>query len=603
MKKIINVFVLCISLLFLGACEDEVLNLEDPGSPTDATFFQTEAQLEIALVGVYESLNFVSAVPFPQLLDHTTDYALNRGNVGGTVPATTGGLTSTEGIVNAYWNRFYTGIQRANNLLSNMERVQEVTNPDRFAEIRGEALFLRSIFYSYLTELYGDVPFRTQVSSSLDDLVLPRTSKAEVVSAIIADLEEAASILPATATGAERGRASANAANALIARIALYNEDYTLAASAALKVINSGDHSLYSDYGSLFSDAGVGSPEILLDMSFTEGTRTHQLPQRQASRFGGWCQLVPAQQTIDSYETVNGLPIDEDPAYDPANPFENRDPRLAASIALPNSVFTGHIIQQHSDSIATWRVEGGEKVARVFNPNAANPAGRKITDPYDGKEYTSGGANRFTSFTGYFWRKFSDVPTLLGALAGTGASGMRSEESIYLIRYAEVLLIYAEAKIEAGQIDATVLDAINQVRERAYNGSGFAYPAVTTTDQTELRRIVRRERKVELADEGFRLFDIKRWRIAEKVLNTTLLGGPANGFSKIGGDLGFVPDIDEDGFVTYPGAPTQPRQELGNLDFRELEIRSFDASRHYLWPIPQSEIDGSDGVVTQNPGY
>lgn len=603
MEKIKFVIVLSISLLFLGACEDNVLNLEDPGSPTDATFFQTETELEIALVGVYESLNFVRAVPFPQLLDHTTDYAFNRGNVGGTVPATTGGLTSTEGIVDAYWNRFYTGIQRANNLLTNMERAEEVSDPNRFAEIRAEALFLRAMFYSYLTELYGDVPLRIEITSSLDDLVLPKTPKAEVVNTIITDLQEAANILPATATGAERGRASANAAKALIARIALYNGDYTLAADSALEVIDSGDHSLFPDYQSLFTDAGVGSAEVLLDVSYTEGTSTHGLPQRQASRFGGWCQLVPAQQTIDSYETVNGLPIDEDPMYDPANPFENRDPRLAASIALPNSEWTGHIIQQHSDSIATWRVEGGVNVERVFNPNAANPAGRKIIDPFDGAEYTSAGANRFTSFSGYFWRKFSDVPTLLGALAGTGVSGLRSEESIYLIRYAEVLLIYAEAKIEAGTVDATVLDAINLVRERAYNGSGFNYPAVTTTDQTELRRIIRRERKVELADEGFRLFDIKRWRIAEKVLNTTLLGGPANGFSKIGGDLGFVPNIDEDGYITYPGAPTQPRQELGNLDFRELEIRSFDASKHYLWPIPQSEIDASGGVVEQNPGY
>ncbi|MBT2161400.1 RagB/SusD family nutrient uptake outer membrane protein [Zobellia barbeyronii] len=602
MKEIKKLIIIVTGLLLVVACEDTVLNLEDPGSPTDATFFQSEAELEIALVGIYESLNFVREVPFPQLLDHTTDYAFNRGNVGGTIPATTGGLTSTEGIVTAYWDRFYTGIQRANNLLGNMEKAVEVSDPTRFEEIRGEALFLRAFFYSYLTELYGDVPFRTSIAT-LDDLIVPRTPKSEIIPAIIADLEEAASVLPSVQSGAARGRASGNAAKTLIARIALYNEDYPLAASSALEVINSGEHGLFGDYKSLFTDSGVGSTEILLDLSYTLGTTVHGLAQRQASRFGGWCQLVPAQQTIDSYETVNGLPIDEDPLYDPANPFDNRDPRLAATIALPNSIWTGHIIQQHSDSIATWRVEGGENVERVFNPNAANPGGRKIIDPYDGTEYTSAGANRFTSFSGYFWRKFSDEPTLLGALAGTGESGTRSEETIYLMRYAEVLLIYAEAKIESGTIDGSVLNAINEVRERAYNGSGFSNPAVTTTDQAELRKIVRRERKVELADEGFRLFDIKRWGIAEKVLNTTLLGGPANGFSKIGGELGFVPDIDDDGFITYSGAPTQERQELGNLDFRELEIRSFDASKHYLWPIPQSEIDASGGVVTQNSGY
>lgn len=599
MKKnfIYTIIGACLFLCISG-CEQIVLNLEDPGSPTDATFFQTEPQLEVALAGIYQSLNFVRIVPFPQLLDHTTDYAFNRGNVGGTVPTTNGGLTSTEAIINAYWNRFYGGIQRANNLLTNMDRAKEVANPTRFEEIRGEALALRAIFYSYLVELYGDVPFRTDVATTLDNLAVPKTSKSEIVSSIIADLQAAADILPVTQSSGNRGRVSANAANAMIARIALYNGDYALAESAALKVMNSGEASLFSDYESLFTTAGVGSPEVLLDLSFTDGTNTHQLPQRLGTRFGGWCQLVPAQQTVDSYETINGLPINEDPAYDPANPFENRDPRLKATIVVPGEEWTGHIIQTHSDSIATWRVENGVNVERVFNPNAANPGGRKIIDPYDGTEYTAGGANRFVSFTGYFWKKFADEP----ALVEGGGAQRRSELPVYLIRYAEVLLTYAEARIEGGKIDNSVLDAINQIRERAYNGSGVPYPAISTTNQDELRRIVRRERKIELTNEGLRLFDIRRWGIAKKVLNTVLFGSPANGFSMIGGQLGFVPSIDEDGFVTYPGAPSEPRKELGDLNYRELETRVFD-DRHYLWPIPQAEIDATDGLVSQNPGY
>ncbi len=599
MNKLKYIMALSACLIVLNGCEDTVLNLEDPGAPTDATFFQTESQLEVALAGVYQSLNFVRTVPFPQLLDHTTDYAFNRGNVGGTVAATTGGLTSTEAIVNAYWNRFYTGVQRANNLLTNMDRAEAEADPDRFAEIRAEALFLRAMFYSYLTELFGDVPLRTDVATSLENLAIPKTSKAEIVALIIADLETAASILPAVQTSGDRGRASANAANALIARIALYNGDYAKAESAALKVMNAAETpSLFPDYESLFGMAAVGSSEILLDLSYIDGTQTHELPQRLGSRFGGWCQLVPAQQLVDSYETINGLPIDEDPSYDPSAPYDNRDPRLKASIAIPGEIWTDHIIQQHSDSIATWRVENGVKVERVFNPNSANPGGRKIVDPYDGTEYTAGGANRFTSFTGYFWKKFADTPALIEG----GGAQRRSEQPVWLIRYAEVLLTYAEAKIEAGTIDDSVVDAINQVRERAYNGSGIPYPAVKLGGQEELRRILRRERKIEFAGEGLRLFDIRRWRIAEKVMNTVLLGGPANGFSKIGGDLGFVPNIDEDGYITYEGAPTEPRKELGDLNYRELEVRVFDA-RHYLWPIPQAEIDATAGQVAQNPGY
>ena len=134
MKRIKNILKLTLCILVLNSCADDVLNLEDPGAPTDATFFQTAAQLEVALSGIYQTLNYVRVVPFPQLLDHTTDYAFNRGNVGGTVPATTGGLTSTEGIVVAHWNRFYTGVQRANNLLTNMDKAAEVTDKDRFDE-------------------------------------------------------------------------------------------------------------------------------------------------------------------------------------------------------------------------------------------------------------------------------------------------------------------------------------------------------------------------------------------------------------------------------------------------------------------------------------
>src|SRR5690606_23573534 len=130
--------------------------------------------------------------------------------------------------------------------------------------------------------------------------------------------------------------------------------------------------------------------------------------------------------------------------------------------------------------------------------------------------------NAYASFTGYLWRKFTseaDIPT------NVANSGL----NFILMRYAEVLLTYAEAKIELGQIDASVLDAINQIRARAYGvavGAVADYPEITTTDQAELREIVRRERKVELADEGFRLFDIRRWKIAEHVMPGTLVGRP-----------------------------------------------------------------------------
>ncbi|MDN5200321.1 RagB/SusD family nutrient uptake outer membrane protein [Fulvivirgaceae bacterium BMA10] len=600
MKKLNRFLIICFTVFTLNACEDRVLNLDNPSSPTDAAFFASEDQLEVALAGIYASANYTIGVPFTQALDHTTDLGFSRGNVAGTATVTTGGMTSTNGLASGFWNRMYLGIQRSNNLLNNMSKAEENTDPARFEEIRGEALFLRAFFYGYLIELFGDVPYRTEVATSLGDLSLPRASKAEIVTNILSDLETAAGLLPATWGAGDRGRASAMAAQTLRARVALYNENWSVAEEAAEAVINSGAHSLFSDYEALFTAAGSGSEEVIFDLSYQEGTRTHNLPRRQGTRFGGWAQFVPSQQTVDSYETTNGLPIDEDPAFDPANPYDNRDPRLKASIVVPGEVWTGRVFETHSDSVATWVVEGGVNTTRTLNLNSADFRGVTKTDPVSGQDFTTSGANEFGAYTGYNWKKFSDEPALMG-----DGNVDQSELSIIIMRYGEVLLTYAEAKIEGGSIDQSVLDAINDVRARAYGtdrGDVANYPAVTTTDQSELRKIIRRERKVELANEGFRLFDIRRWRTAEKVMNGILYGSPANGWSQIGGTLGFVPAIDDDGFIDYTGAPSQPRAIKGNLDYREVEVRLFNPARDYLWAVPQSEIDATEGLVTQNPG-
>ena len=577
MKIYNKITILLAAILSFTACEKTVLDLSDPSSPTDVLFFETQSQLEVALAGVYESLNYVkNGIPFLQFYDTTTDLAFNRGNTGGTVTITTGGVTSTDTHITDYWNRWYEGIQRANNLLANMSKAEAVTDPARFSEIRGEALALRAILYMYLTELYGDVPFRTDIGIE----PLKKTPKSEIVASIMADLTSAADILPDTWSADNRGRVSGLAAHAYRARIALYNGDWAEAEASSQVVMNSGAHSLDGDYSTLFTQDGiVGSEEVMFDFSYVQGTNDHELPIRQGSRFGGWATLVPSQQTVDSYETVNGLPIDEDPDFDPSTPYENRDPRLKASIVVPGEVFTNRVFDINSTVTEVLDVVTGEMVP---NTNATN---------------------RFATFTGYQWRKFTDEASLLG---GTQRD---SEQGIIALRYAEMLYTYAEARIESGNIDQSVLDAINEVRARAYGttlGDTENYPAITTTSQSELRQIIRRERKVEFANEGLRLFDIRRWQIAEKVMNGWLYGSPTDGWSELGGTLNFVPSIDEDGFIDYSGAPfidvTGP-STVGTLHYRRNEERSFNASRDYLWPIPQSEIDATQGVVTQNPGY
>ena len=152
-----------------------------------------------------------------------------------------------------------------------------------------------------------------------------------------------------------------------------------------------------------------------------------------------------------------------------------------------------------------------------------------------------------------------------------------------LVRYAEVLLMYAEAKIEQGELEQSVYDAINEVRDRA------GLPDIATgKSQEELRYMVRQERKVEFPFEGIRYFDIRRWGIAEEVMPGPLYGRPLRDY-----EAGFIPTFDENGTPHYDAYADKLRQ---------FDSRTFDPNRDYYWPIPQKELD-INANLTQNRGY
>jgi hypothetical protein len=194
----------------------------------------------------------------------------------------------------------------------------------------------------------------------------------------------------------------------------------------------------------------------------------------------------------------------------------------------------------------------------------------------------------FASFTGFLWKKGVDQ---------SWVDRLAEDNDAILYRYAETLLGYAEAKIELGEVDASVLNAINQVRARAY---GMAvtqvnqYPAVSTTNATELRKIVRRERRVEFVNEGLRYMDLIRWKLAEKALTRPVIGLPDPAVQNRGKwPFPGVTPIDDDGIADYSGFGT---------DVKIIAQRNFDKSKQYVWPIPSIERIGNPSL-TQNPGY
>ena len=252
--------------------------------------------------------------------------------------------------------------------------------------------------------------------------------------------------------------------------------------------------------------------------------------------WGGWHQFSPFNELVKEYECTDGLPIDESPLYDPDNPYNNRDPRLDATIFIPErTVFRGQTY--------------------TTNPAAGN------NDKF----------GKYPVWSGYSILKFmEDDPAISVWSSGT---------NWIMIRYAEVLLGYLESMVESGAtIDQTLLDeTVNLVRGRA----AVNMPAVTTTDPTELRKIIRRERRVEFAFEGLRYYDILRWGIAAQELNHQFTG------QKLTNDPENYTDypVDEDGYYIMP-----------------QQNRAFKEGINELWPIPQSERDINPNL-TQNYGY
>ena len=564
MKTIYKSLCILLTLGAISACEDALDKLP-LDAPSDETFFSNQTELELAINGVYNDLYWMTnGTPYPMSLDNATDLGFLRTDFSGLQTYSRGAHSSQTGGFSQTWEQMYSGINRANNLLTNMERAREVVSEDFYNQIQAEAMFLRSYFYFWLIQLYGDVPYVTEIPKNIEDAKVPRTPKAEILDRLFTELDFAAQTLPESAGGSDEGRATMGAALTLKARIALMNERYEVAAQAAKEVMDMEVYSLYPDYAALFTYAGQRSEEVILDMPFLVGFEDTSVPLVQGPRNTScYSQLVPSQRLIDSYECIDGLPIDESPLYDPAQPFENRDPRLDASIIRPQTLFATYVYETHPDSVETWQIVDGA-AKRVANQDVLNP---------------------FASFTGYLWKKYTsevDLP----------ANRSNSELNFILMRYAEVLLTYAEAKIELGQIDDSVLDAINAVRARAYGVDPSAtteYPAITTTDQTELRTIIRRERKIELADEGFRMLDIHRWKIAEHVMEGTLVGRPKGAYTTISS----VPEIDAFGHPVYGSS-----QDL----YRSVDQRVFEPSKDYLWPIPQKDIDVNE-QLEQNPNY
>ena len=538
--RIYIVLISCIVALY--SC-DNGLEKFPLDSPSDSNFLSTQAEMEMAIQGAYATLKTTQGYSYPSaiLMECLSDNGWERAEQSW-ITAGNGQHDSNNSLMSSFWSQYYLGIGRCNFMIENMVRGKENTSEDIYNRILAEAKFIRAFHYFWLTELFGDVPFPTKPITRIEETQMAKTDKAEIVDYLLKELNEAASILPVEISDKELGRASKGAALALRAKIALHNQQWDEAIQSSLEVMKLG-YALAENYESLFKNGEQQkTKEVIFSLQYLYQYSTYG-PNGITTRMAkGYSSKIPTQALIDSYECIDGLSIDKSPLYNPQKPFENRDPRLGYTCVVPGSIFRGYQFESHKDSIECWNYNTNP-ATRVANQDALNA---------------------YATFSGYCWRKYAEWsqndPTV-------------GETPIILLRYADVLLMYAEAKIEANKIDASVYDAINLVRQRV------GMPVIDGgKTQEQLRSVIRKERRYELAFEGSRRFDIIRWKIAEQVMSGNLYGRIPKGL------LSSAPKIDEWGTPSYDNVANKS-------EMRVIEMRKFNKDRDYLFPIPRLEIE------------
>ena len=512
--KLKNILIL-LNTFILFSCNDGFLDKSPNDMLSDVTFWTTESDAVKYTTGVYRYL--IAPVDDVMLTDSYTDNAVPvhihdpQGDI------SSGSATSTNRFMRIAWEQAYQGIRRCDIFFQNIDKV--TMDASLKTRLTGEVEFLRAFFYATLVQRFGGISI-LEHPLELNEELPPRSTTEETYAFILRELDKAIEKLPIQYTNPEDiGRVTKGAAYSLKAILALHYKDYEIALQSSKQVMEMGIYDLFDNYLELFRPENKNNCEVIFDKQFMKEQYTNTIDQAYMPVMnGGWTVMSPTQDLVDAYQCIDGKDIKESPLYDPADPYKNRDPRLFNSIMWNGRIFAGKTYNTY---------EGPDKIG-------------------------SGNATR----TGYCLHKYLD-PAIDG-------NTQRSWSNFIYIRYAEILLTYAEAKIRKEGPDQSVYDAINQVRQRP---SVDMPPLTNGLSTEELLKAIILERRIEFTFEGKRLFDIRRLNLAEEVMIKPVYG------------------------QIMDGKPVY------------IETRKFNPNKDYLWAIPQTEIDLSNGVLKQNPGY
>lgn len=576
----------------LASCK-KYLDRNPLSSLTQRDFYLNGQQVQQALTGVYNAIGartispgFNNPTTYYAKMDLFTELGLERG-LSGTIGS--GSYDVTNGTVAELWAGFYQVVQRANNLLFYMTKAQSTMTAAEYNRVIAEAKVLRALAYWYLISYYGDVPFFTAPPASNDELYnFTRTNKSTIIQALIPELETVANDLDWAPS--QPGRVSKGVALGVAARLAMLDRDYNKAASITDNIIANGPYNLNPVFQNLFRLAGQkanAGNEIMFWYQFGEsdpGSYSYiQLVQGSRNN-GGQSSHFPSQFLVDLFECRDGKNIAESPLYNPARPGQNRDPRMKQTVFVPGDTM---VVQGFTSIIFTFY----DRFLASYNPTT-----KVITFPTTTANQDS--ANIFgprLNGLGNLWHKYSQDRDINGTAGNLYRVGW-----IYM-RFAEILLINAEAHLEKGSASATVVNAVNRVRARA----GMPNLAADVVgDANKLKQAVRREKMVELANEGLHWPDMQRWdngAYAQKVMPLQLYGESNSPMRFVAGvGLEFVNPAPPPTFdPTYLVPISWPNADATRL---KREKRIFNPGQHNLLPVPQGERDKVK-TLTQNPGW
>ncbi|RYF13197.1 MAG: RagB/SusD family nutrient uptake outer membrane protein, partial [Flavobacteriales bacterium] len=430
--KIFNKVLVLGMLLVIFSCKK--LDLAPVNTFTDLNYWTTPAKAASILNTAYSQMFDNNSFFMNEAL---SDNAYNgRGDAEGAASIAAGTYDPSLQRFKDEWGRRYGAIKTTHIILENIDKVPNMDAGLR-ERMKAEARFIRAFQFFQLTTWFGDVPLFQKDLKIEEAKTIPRSPRAEVLTFVLGELDAVSAILPVAYADADKGRITKGAALALKARVLLYDGKWQEVITTCEQIMSSNTYGLFASYEGLFLPQNENNREVIFDMQYVPLLRTYSnlfdyAPISVGARLNSY---APTQELVDNYLMLNGKPItDPTSGYTEADPYVNRDPRLTNTV-----VYHLYKWKKPDNSLQTIYIKPGS------DPNQATKL----------DEYAPGSV---TSPTGYYLRKYYDP---------TSANNFQSGLNLILIRYADVLLMYAEAKNELAQMTSTVWDqTIKPIRAR-----------------------------------------------------------------------------------------------------------------------------------------